>query len=265
MPNSQVSSAAALKKRIDRYLELGRRPDRRTLVLDVLPAFAKLGGTAIVGGMVRDLARSGPSGYSSDIDLVVDPYDYAAFTDAVHVLGARANRFGGYGLQIGAWKVDVWALGDTWARTAGYREVETFADLVNCTFFDWDAAVYDLDRREVIVSDGYFERIRSGVLGLNLRENPNVLGSAVRAVRRAALWRVSLSRELADFVLDAERRWGWNALMQLDAEAFAKPILKEIDWGKLAISLSAQSDTGLLPLELWGVQPLLWTAPARSR
>ncbi|MBB6503702.1 putative nucleotidyltransferase [Sphingomonas endophytica] len=265
MPNMRVSSSAALKKRLERYLDLGNQPDRRTLVLDVLPTFEKLGRTAIFGGMVRDIARAGPSGYSSDIDLVVDPFDYSGFMDAMRSLGARANRFGGFALQLGAWKVDVWALADTWARTAGHRRVETFADLVDCTFFDWDAAVYDLERGEVIVADDYFARLGSGVLGMNLRENPNELGSAVRAVRRATLWRVKLSGELADFVLHAEQRWGWDAFTRLDAAAFDKPVLRNLERSKLDGSLfsgcSRLSTKSQRSHAAAKAQPMLWDVP----
>lgn len=233
----------ALKRRIERYLSLGHLPDRRSLVLDVLPAIRDLGPTAIVGGMVRDLARVGPRGYSSDIDLVVAPYDYATFRAEMGRLAGIPNRFGGFALDLGSWSVDIWALPDTWARTSGLRRVDRFEDLLGCTFFDWDAAIYDLGRQELLVADGYFERIASGVLGINLRENPNEAGSAVRALRRAVLWGVRLSGSLAEYILEAERRAGWRRLVEIDDAAFAKPVLAALDWSRTAAALARPIST----------------------
>ncbi len=242
--NMRAGDASALRRRVQRYLSLGNQADRRSLILDVIPVFRSLGAAAIIGGMVRDLAREGPSGYSSDIDLVIDPYDYEGFRSEMRRLGAIPNRFGGFALELGSWSVDAWALGDTWARTSGLRAVERFEDLLDCTFFDWDALAYDLERDDILVRDDYFERIASGVLGINLRDNPNPPGSAVRALRRAVLWNVRLSGPLAEYVLDVERSFGWKRLVALDASAFARPVLASLEWKVTAGILSNPIATG---------------------
>lgn len=221
----RVSSAGALRARLRRYLRDRQMPDRRRLGLDVLPRFGELGSIAIIGGMLRDIARQGARGYASDIDLVVDPLDPAAFREALIAMGGRENRFGGFGLELASWRVDVWALPDTWARTAGHREVNSFPDLLHCTFFDWDAIVYDLGRGRLLTRHGYFETLASGVLGLNLEANPNERGSAVRAIRKAVAWNARFSAPLADYVLAAEARHGWTDLATLDRTAFASPVL----------------------------------------
>jgi len=78
--------------------------------------------------------------------------------------GAKQNRFGGFGLSFDRWHVDVWALEDTWARTAGLRQVNELRDLIHCTFFDWDAVVYDLETGVLHFKENYFEALKTGFL-----------------------------------------------------------------------------------------------------
>lgn len=106
-------------------------------------------------------------------------------------------------------------------------------DLLNCTFFDWDAILFDLQSRELIASQSYFSMLRSGVMDVNLEENPNPTGSLVRAIRRGWLWKVRFGPKLSSFVrrrLDQER---WDALVALDESAFVRPVLRHCDPARL--------------------------------
>lgn len=229
MQSTPATSAANLRTRVLRYLRADGLSDRRRLVLDVLPTFEALGRVAIVGGMLRDIALAGPGGYASDIDLVVQPDDANVFREAAVALGGVANRFGGYGMSLGGWSVDVWALEDTWAHRAGLIDVRSFADLRRCTFFDWDAVTYEPRTGRLATNEGFFDGIRERVLGINLAVNPNSAGCAVRAIRRAARWGASLTDPLACFVLREIDHGGWTALVALDETAFDLPLLRDLD------------------------------------
>lgn len=154
---------------------------------------------AIVGGMVRDFARRGREGFSSDVDLVIDadPNDVAALAGQ---LNAKPNRFGGFSWVSGSWKIDFWALHTTWSYREGHAEISVLEDIIRCTFFDWDAVMYDLSTRTVFCDKAYLERLRSGCLDINLMATPSIQGNLLRAVRRLLLWDLEQGPRLAEFI-----------------------------------------------------------------
>jgi hypothetical protein len=152
---------------------------------------------AVIGGLVRDFAREGRSGFRSDVDLVIDGPDEEVARLAKH-LRATPNRFGGYGYKEGPWKIDFWALSTTWGRH--HVPVQRLEDVVSCTFFDWDAVAYDLWEKKLICAGGYLECIRQRTLDINLRPNPSPMGNLVRAMRRLVLWQVRPGPGLKGFI-----------------------------------------------------------------
>jgi hypothetical protein len=143
-------------------------------VARTLGQLEQIGHLALVGGAVRDVARVGIERFRSDLDFVFHNGDLQAYVRLMEKLGAARNRFGGYRFDVGRTQVDVWALEHTWAHVAGYRRVGSIEDVLRCTFFDWDAILYDLPTRRIITFESYFNRVRSGVLDINLLENPKV-------------------------------------------------------------------------------------------
>jgi hypothetical protein len=97
-------------------------------------------------------------------------------------------------------KFDVWALHDTRAIKEGLVGASGLPDLTKTTFFDGDAAVYIPTESVLHCSVDYFNRIHSGVVIINLEENPNPLGAIARTLRLLVDWEVGLSRRLADFL-----------------------------------------------------------------
>ena len=188
-----------LKKRLDRYV-WESRASRSVLLRKLLEThFMQVGRVAIVGGMVRDFARRGRKGFSSDVDLVIEanPDDVSALAQT---LNAKANRFGGYSSLLGSWKIDFWALHTTWSHRQGHAEISNLEDIISCTFFDLDAIIYDLDSRAVYCDVSYFDRLKSGQLDVNLLPNPSIHGNLLRAVRRLLLWDLELGPRLAQFI-----------------------------------------------------------------
>lgn len=187
----------ALKRRLDRYFwanDTGEMALLRRVLDENFNAFDRI---AVIGGLVRDFAHEGRSGFRSDLDLVIDaPQESVA--ELAALLNATSNRFGGFGCKHGPWKIDFWALETTWARR--HVHVESLEDIVSCTFFDWDAIAYDLKGRKLICSENYLSRIRSKTLDINLLPNPSPLGNLVRAVRRLMIWKVQAGPLLREFI-----------------------------------------------------------------
>lgn len=189
----------SLKGRLDRFFWDNGSTEAvrlRAVLREDFRGFPQMG---IIGGLVRDFARGGRSAFKSDIDLVV-----AASPEEVdHLarrLGARRNRFGGYGYRAEPWNVDFWALESTWAAAQGHVPVRELADVTRCVFFDWDAVVYDLGTRRVLCDGSYLDRIRHGRMEISLRENPGVMGNLLRATRRIIRWDLEPGPALRCFI-----------------------------------------------------------------
>lgn len=176
-----------LKRRIDDYLwrEDGLPMQRLREILST--NFEPLGPVAIIGGLVRDIARKGKVGFQSDIDLVIDA-EPACVAALAAKLGATPNRFGGFGSVLPHWKLDFWSLPNTWASTAGLVQTLELADLVNTTFFDCDAICYEVQKRRIHAKSGYLERLAERIIDVNLLPNPSIEGNLLRAARRILLW-----------------------------------------------------------------------------
>jgi hypothetical protein len=188
---------SALKRRLDRYFWNNATAEMTHLKAAFDQYFVSFERVAVIGGLVRDFAREGRSGFRSDVDLVIDAPDVEV-TQLAQRLGASPNRFGGYGYKEGPWKIDFWALETTWARQ--HVPIHKLEDVVAGTFFDWDAVAYDLWERRLICADGYLDRIRQRTLDINLRANPSPMGNLVRTIRRLVLWQVYPGPQLRNFI-----------------------------------------------------------------
>ena len=141
-------------------------------------------------------------------------------------VGATANRFGGFGFTAGPWKIDFWALEKTWAVAEGHVAVDVLADVVQCTFFDWDAAIYDLRRKRVVCTDGYLDRIRDRRLEIALRSNPGELGNLLRAARRILGWGLRPGPELLRFIRESLDDETFEALQATERRKHTDHLLK---------------------------------------
>jgi len=230
----------ALQKRVKRLLRLDRGAhDDSELTREILPFLRSLGSVALIGGAIRDVAREGQRGFSSDLDFVVFRSQRDEFIKQMEVWKGIRNRFGGYALNRFSIKIDLWHIEDTWAKTAGYVTVSEPADLLKCTFFDWDSAIFDLESGRLVVLSDYFERLSLNVMDIRLEENPNPMGSLVRALRRAAMWHVRFGPRLTAFSRRCMNEMRWEDLVALDARAFARPILRQLEKGRLLEKLSS--------------------------
>ncbi|WP_223458512.1 MULTISPECIES: hypothetical protein [unclassified Pseudomonas] len=208
---------SALKRRLDRYLWANRSGEMEALQAALESNFRAFDRVAVMGGLVRDFAREGRTGFRSDVDLVIDDSKEKVALLA-EKLSATPNRFGGYGYKSGPWKIDFWALETTWAQK--HVPMQRLEDVLLGTFFDWDAVAYDLWERKLICHDDYLERIRAKTLEINLRPNPSPMGNLVRAIRRLVLWQVVPGEKLRCFIDEHLDESALRYLQQKEIELF---------------------------------------------
>jgi hypothetical protein len=216
----------------------------------------ELGPVVVIGGFLRDLCLGGNRHFKSDVDFVVDPNSISEFERLVVKLGGKVNKFGGYGITLKRWKVDVWPLERTWAAVAGHVAVSHLDDLVDVTFFDWDAILYSVTDQKLTTRHQYFDRIRRRIIDINLEPNPNPLGNAVRALRYAYRWDAALGQRLASHVAKQIRDNSWLSLVTSERRSFSKPVLGSIDGDviKAALSSHQNRNSDCVYLQLWPKQ-----------
>lgn len=212
-----------LKRRVDDYLWRDKSKTVLALRQFLVEEFGDFEKVSIFGGMIRDIARGGKRGFRSDVDLVIDaPADQVK--ELAEKLAAKPNLFGGFGHTSTRWQIDFWALETTWAHRHGHINASSVDDLMEGTFFDWDAAHYDIKSRKIYTQCGYLERLRSRTLGVNLAKTPSAVGNAVRAVRRVLLWDLKASQSLLDFVDQVVSDEGMEALSHYEKRKYQRSV-----------------------------------------
>jgi predicted nucleotidyltransferase len=198
MLESTAHNDSTLRDRIEHFLSTTSQGRE---AIDLLDRLTTVGDPCIFGGMVRDIARGPEGSFTSDIDIVID-CDPAALDRLLADLAPHRNRFGGYRLQCKSGQFDLWALSNTWAIKEGHVKASSLSDLTKTTFFSWDSAVYLYRSRELATCRNYYAHLDSGVVDLNLRINPSVLGAVARTLRILADWKNAISPRLTDFLFE---------------------------------------------------------------
>lgn len=243
---SRAPDRAALKKRLDRFFWENRSGPMRLLQSFLERDLRPLGDAAVIGGLVRDFARGGREAFASDVDIVIDAPS-SEVSDLAGRLSAQVNRFGGFGCRVGPWRVDFWALETTWAVRCGGAKADRLSDLVGCTFFDWDSALYRLWDRELVVPSDYLDRIASSVLDVRFRPTPSPEGNLLRAIRRLMLWNARAGDNLRSFI-EEHLDDATFALLQRREDALQLPGERVTTrWANAAAALSALLSAGPEP------------------
>lgn len=221
-----------LKKKAERLLWESAIPGRQAFVYKFLEPALKCGRVGLVGGAIRDLAFQSIRQFSSDVDFVMSVEDASQFREFVSALGPSRNAFGGYRTIVGGLRVDFWEAKGSWAHTEGHCTVEHLEDVLQTTFFNLDALIFDVGQRQILAEEHVLNELIDRLLDVNLRPNPNEDGAAVRAIRR--LWQRNLraSDKLIDFMAQRIAHAGWDSLIDRDRQAFPQaPIIGNLFGG----------------------------------
>lgn len=209
-----VHDLASLKKRLRRFVR--KRVRHRAQLVDFIDELCKIGEVALFGGVIRDLSLDTINSLASDVDIVVKSFPEFTLYDAIESFSPKKNAFGGYRLSLDKWYVDVWEFSDTWAFRQGLVEGKDFNDLIQTTFFNWDAIAYDVNRNFIICKEDYLHPLENRILDINLEDNPNVTGTVVRALRTLDKYNSKFTWRLASYVYENGMRVGNHALIEID-------------------------------------------------
>ena len=230
-----------IEKRLEYFFRTRQR--RREEVQDVVVKLQEFGPVVVIGGMIRDLALVGNRKFGSDVDFVVKPRELPKFETFMHFQQARRNMFGGYMWPSSYWRIDVWAMQRTWAHEAGHVKIGHFPDLLNATFFDCDAVMYELEKKRLLAKPDYFERLGRRELEINLLPNPNPIGNAVRALRYAALKGFGWRPKLCMFMVNQILEYGWEELEAREMRSFGSSYVQLMDQTAISRELKRHLDT----------------------
>lgn len=233
-----ATSRSHLAQRVDRYVKSVSSLSGEPLSETLEHMFGAASQKFIIGGLVRDLARGGIASRHFDVDVVLD-------LESVEVLkiacreNAKPNRFGGFGTVKRGWKIDFWALSTTWAHQAGYAKLNYPSDIIDTTFFNVDAILFNLRNSQVVMEDDYLKDIESRILEINLEENPSIEGNLVRAVRRLKMWNYRCGPRLARFLHKNIDQEMFHRIICVEQKLYGKSYAKQfVDHRELLVELT---------------------------
>ncbi|WP_017444607.1 hypothetical protein [Gayadomonas joobiniege] len=180
-----ATRADILKKRLYRLLDAHHNPGRKQ-VMEIINPLANIAPVYLFGGAIRDIALEGLYRFYSDLDFVVDcpPEQLADYIKRLPTtLPVQQNKFGGYRIHCDKWWLDIWALENTWAFKQGCVKFDSPSSLLKTTILNWDAILYNVKNKQLIMPAHYLAELQSGLLDLQLAENPNPTGALIRILR----------------------------------------------------------------------------------
>jgi len=217
-----------LEKRLGYFLSSSRYAKKSKILEEFVDPMMQVGRVCLFGGLIRDLMFHDASHFSSDLDFVIDVDDEVGFQKLIVQLKPTKNSFGGYRACLNGYKVDFWDVKNTWVnKNMVPVKADTLESLIETTFFNLDAAIYDLEKRKVHMKKSFREGLSNRLLDINLEENPNPDGAAVRAIRRMWTHDLMASETLVEFISDRINTSGWDSLAERDRDAYpSHPILR---------------------------------------
>ncbi len=207
--------------------ELIQFPTRNILaflgfLVDALPD----GDVYLFGGVLRDLALASGKWFSSDIDVVVEG-EWSGVVRYLEKGRARRNKFGGYRLSVGDWKVDIWKADETWAVSQGLIPYQGIGSLTKTTVLNWDAILMNWRTRTFVARDSYLDDIRSRTLDIVLTRNPDPLGMAVRVFRQFCLKAAKAITDRAIcYMSDATERFPLAELIERELASYQNSVIR---------------------------------------
>ena len=186
----------------------------------------------LFGGAVRDIALNGPDVSPRDLDIVlVDPLP-DRLSNIVARNCIRRTSFGGWKLQVGPIKVDLWDLKDTWAFQEGLVDSSP-EKLPQTTFLTTQAVAASIEGLKVakFVEEGFEDSVKKGAVDVNLMENPLPALSIVRALCITKKLGFEMSKELSNRLEGMRKECSAVELKEVQEKHYGSRLLsvEEID------------------------------------
>jgi len=217
----KIRSRQALRKELSHFLYEAKRwsqsddeSRRRTgaeSLRSALQTFRKQPWDSyIFGGLLRDLAYYGAySAFPRDLDIVVNDESIDAIADAFGKSEEDRNRFGGLALDFDGWKVDIWALEETWAfkqQPSFFKGAKAIEALPKTTFLNVEAIAVELNpspgQARKIYEHNFFDALQQQTLDINFELNPYPDFCLLRTFLTAFELRFALSFPLLQYIWD---------------------------------------------------------------
>ncbi|RXE60467.1 hypothetical protein [Acetivibrio mesophilus] len=169
----------------------------------LLSAISNSGETLLIGGALREFKDNELNKIPRDFDIVVDTDD-CILESILLPYSPQKNRFGGYKVDCNGLIIDVWCLKNTWAFKENIikcKPEEYSSRLQDTVFLNIDAIVYNLSR-DIWYDDKYEEAMRTRILDIVLRENPQLALNIVRTILLKQKYSMQLSQKLRGVICD---------------------------------------------------------------
>jgi hypothetical protein len=184
------------------------------------------GDLFLFGGLIRDIALFGRSGFDSDVDIVVEG-DWENCVSYLEAKGAQKNKFGGYRLHIDEWPVDIWSARRTWAVERLHIPYMGVASLLDTTVLNWDAILMNWRTRQFVCRPNYLKELRERILDVVLMENPNPLGMAVRVFRHLCMKDArKITASAARYLAKSTHTYSFDELQQSEIGSYGTTVIQ---------------------------------------
>lgn len=210
------SVRALFRTRTRRFL--GSRSRERRLLAQALASISSTGWPCvIVGGLPRSLAIPGSKLSPRDVDVVVGGVSTEDLRGAFGEMVTRDTKFGGLVLNVHGWRLDIWALEETWGFRTGIVPAPSFENLPLTTFLNIDAIAMELNPRpgrpRRIFECGFFDAILNRVVEVNLEDNPHPVSCVRRALSIASRLGFAIGPRMVHFVHQYRNDMDWESMV----------------------------------------------------
>lgn len=202
--------------------------DKHPPAKELFEGLKHLGNIYLIGGVLREYKDNDSIGALRDVDMITDipEQEYEQFMSSYQ---PEVNAFGGYKLLCAGLIVDIWRLEQTWAyaeRKVVCNDNECVVNLPQTVFLNMDAIVYDL-KNDVWYDEVYRDAVDKGVLGVVLKENPQLGLNIVRSLVIRRKYNMRVSKELCDIISSycTENQDAAQELYQIQLNRYKKELI----------------------------------------
>lgn len=161
------------------------------------------GDVLFFGGVLRSILNK--KSIIRDFDIIVDSKDKNTILDAINLfsLSYVKNKFGGYKIDFGNIKMDIWYLEETWAFKNGLVECST-KNLTKSVFLNIDGIVFNYTKNELF-DDEYQKACKLKMIDVVLMQNPDIHLNLLRALIIRNDYEFQFSKKIEMIYLDLFR------------------------------------------------------------
>ena len=188
------------------------------------------GDIYVMGGLLREFRDNHQITELRDADFAVNIKNKEIWSNLLSQISHKRNRFGGYKFSCSGLIIDIWDVRETWAFSKGIIKVndnDYFTYLPNSVFLNIDALVYDLQNNRWN-DDIYQKAVKSGELGIILKENPFEKLNVLRAMILRKRYSMRYSAELANVILKYARQSCFlQEIMEIQQDRYGYSVLSK--------------------------------------